>query len=465
MYNMDEKGFLIGILGRSKRIFSRRMWEKKEVTASLQDGSREFLTLLACCCADGSALPPGLIYAAANGAIRSAWVEDIKAGEHEVFISSSLSGWSNNEIGLAWLEQVFNRYTKQRAGRWRLLILDGHGSHITMEFIEYCDRHRILLMILPPHSTHTLQPLDVVLFKPLSQAYSNELTNHLHKAQGLVPIKKGDFFPLFWSAWVSSFTESLISKSFKATGIWPMDANVILRRFASTPEAERSSSSKLSEHDWRKLDQLVRAAVRDTQQTESRKLRSSLHHISVQNELLQHENKGLREALSHKQRHKKKSKPLDLQQRQEYHGGAVFWSPRKLREARARETVRERDEIEQKLQKARAREQRDEAQAQRQVELEQRRVERERLKNMREKERAEKAAKRQRQKDERDRAKALQLSQKGKRKASRAPLSSKKRQKRSSSDRASAALLEEPSAQPPKLTSRGRNVHLPKKFR
>jgi hypothetical protein len=34
-YNMDEKGFLIGIVGRSKRIFSRRMWEKKEVRASL----------------------------------------------------------------------------------------------------------------------------------------------------------------------------------------------------------------------------------------------------------------------------------------------------------------------------------------------------------------------------------------------------------------------------------------------
>jgi hypothetical protein len=148
------------------------------------------LTLLACCCADGGALPPGLIYAAANAAIRSAWVEDIKTGGHQVFISSSSSGWSNNKIGLTWLEQVFDRYTKQRAGRRRLLILDGHGSHITREFIEYCDRHRILLMILPPHSTHTLQPLDVVLFKPLSQAYSNELTNHLHKAQGLIPIKK-----------------------------------------------------------------------------------------------------------------------------------------------------------------------------------------------------------------------------------------------------------------------------------
>ncbi|KAK1918658.1 hypothetical protein P3342_001707 [Pyrenophora teres f. teres] len=31
----------------------------------------------------------------------------------------------------------------------------------------------------------------------------------------------------------------------------------------------------------------------------------------------------------------KQSYKLDLQQRQEYHGGAVFWSPRKIREARA----------------------------------------------------------------------------------------------------------------------------------
>ncbi|KAI0616314.1 hypothetical protein TUN199_11695, partial [Pyrenophora tritici-repentis] len=48
-------------------------------------------------------------------------------------------------------------------------------------------------------------------------------------------------------------------------------------------------------------------------------------------------------------------KALDLQQRQEYHGGSVFWSPRKLREARAREAIRERDETEEKLQKAWAR--------------------------------------------------------------------------------------------------------------
>jgi hypothetical protein len=43
-----------------------------------------------------------------------------------------------------------------------------------------------------------------------------------------------------------------------------MDTNVILQRFASTLEAERSLSLGLSNHDWRKLDRLVRAAVNDS---------------------------------------------------------------------------------------------------------------------------------------------------------------------------------------------------------
>jgi Tc5 transposase DNA-binding domain/DDE superfamily endonuclease len=130
-YNMDEKGFLIGIIGRSKRIFSKAMWDSKEVREALQDGNREWITLLACICGDGSSLPPGLLFASANSSIQSSWVEGVRAGKHEAFISSSLNGWSNNDIGLAWLEQVFDRYTKEKAQKdrraWRLLILDGHG--------------------------------------------------------------------------------------------------------------------------------------------------------------------------------------------------------------------------------------------------------------------------------------------------------------------------------------------------
>ena len=67
IYNMDEKGFLAGVIGRSKRVFSRRMWEKKEVTTAIQDGSREWISIIACICADGSALPPSLIYQSTSG--------------------------------------------------------------------------------------------------------------------------------------------------------------------------------------------------------------------------------------------------------------------------------------------------------------------------------------------------------------------------------------------------------------
>jgi hypothetical protein len=315
---------------------------------------REWIIILACVGADGEALPPGIIYQAANGNIRSSWVEDITT-EHSIFVTSSPSGWTNNDVGLAWLEQVFDRSTKRKAGRsYQLLILDGHGSHITMDFIKYCNNHRILLCILAPHSTHTLQPLDVVLFKPLSSSYSKGLFNDLHKTQGLVSVKKGDFFPLFWQAWISSFKKTSILKSFKATGIWPMDPEVILKRFhhsRSDSQEEEASSGSLSDTDWRKVRKILDQSVKKDAQKEAKKISLSFHYLQVQKELVDLENKGLREALQVKQKHKNKGKTFDLQQRQEYYGGAVFWSPRKVREACAREAVKEQEYHDLQLQK------------------------------------------------------------------------------------------------------------------
>jgi hypothetical protein len=83
-----------------------------------------------------------------------------------------------------WFEQVLQRQTKEKA-LWqrncRLLVLDGYGSHFTIDFTDYCYANSILLAVFPPHSTHTLQPLDIVCFKPLSSDYFSALTNHLYK--------------------------------------------------------------------------------------------------------------------------------------------------------------------------------------------------------------------------------------------------------------------------------------------
>jgi hypothetical protein len=148
---------------------------------------------------------------------------------------------------MACLEQLFDRFTKGKAQRkWQLLILDGHGSYLTMDFISFCNANKFLLMVFPLHLTHSLQPLDVVLFAPLSSAYSADLLRYLHRSQELLSVKKGDFFMLFWGAWKTSFKEKTVLQNFKATGIFPMNAQVILERFNKTQS--NSPNTPISQH-------------------------------------------------------------------------------------------------------------------------------------------------------------------------------------------------------------------------
>ena len=56
-----------------------------------------------------------------------------------------------------------------------MLILDGHTSYISTAAIEFCISQNIILLCLPAHTTHLLQPLDVGVFAPLATAYQNHV--------------------------------------------------------------------------------------------------------------------------------------------------------------------------------------------------------------------------------------------------------------------------------------------------
>ncbi|NWN33330.1 hypothetical protein GY663_29515, partial [Klebsiella michiganensis] len=118
---------MLSIVSRLRRIFSKASYEGIRRRTTIQDGSRQWITLLACICADGSCLEPALIYQSASGSIQDTWLQALDPDIHQIRISSSPSGWTNNEIGLAWLQQVFDRSTKAKArSSYRLLVLDGH---------------------------------------------------------------------------------------------------------------------------------------------------------------------------------------------------------------------------------------------------------------------------------------------------------------------------------------------------
>ena len=92
-----------------------------------------------------------------------------------------------------------------------------------MRFINYYDQNRILLVIFPSHLTHRLQPLDVGLFRPLAQYYTQQLDQFMVETQGLVHIIKRHFWKFFIQAFTQAFTEQNIRSSWEATRLYPFN--------------------------------------------------------------------------------------------------------------------------------------------------------------------------------------------------------------------------------------------------
>jgi hypothetical protein len=303
-YNMDEKGFMIGVTTKQRRIFTKEAFEKGEVLANNQDGNRQWITIVATVCADRTWIPLGVIFA---GNIRDTWLQDKVIDTLQAHISSTTNGWTDDQMGLYWLQQIFDRYTKPRArnGRdWRLLFTDGHSSHLNMEFIKWCDKHYILLAIYPPHSTHRLQPLDVSLFSPLATFYGQELDGYIHETRGLCGITKRDFLRLFWPAFIKAFSQSNIESGWRKTGLYPLDSTVVLSKLTqqsngnkvdiSRPVSNQSSSSSaISASDWRKIRALLQEVTNEAESKKVQKLNNTITSLTTRIVMLNRDLKGL----------------------------------------------------------------------------------------------------------------------------------------------------------------------------
>lgn len=431
-FNMDEKGFLIGVQNKSKRVFSKPVWVKDGARAAIQDGNREWITIIPTICADGTTLPTSIIMASEAYDIWDSWVEEIPSSDDQINVTSTPTGWTNEKLGLAWLK-MFNQFTKKKARQsWRLLICDGHGSHVTRAFLDYAIENRIIVMVFPSHSTHTLQPLDVGIFGPLSSYYSSELSRQQQRSHGLLPVVKADFYGLFKSAYASSFTAANIMAAFKATGIWPMDRTPVTTKFNYTTPPEQIDQMdpyQLSPADWKRTQRLLEQVVKDNNDVLVRKLTGAIHRASVQNKLLQIENEGLLTSLDTKNKRTKRGRRLPLGGARKRPTDAVFYSPQKLQEARDERARKDAKSLAEVARKANTKKLRDAKKVLSEKNKQEAREKREINKLVREKEKAEKVAKRELEKQQKNSEKALQTSQKGKRKALKALSKPKKRQK------------------------------------
>jgi hypothetical protein len=107
-------------------------------------------------------------------------------------------------------------------GVYRLIILDGHKSHLNQDFKDYCFKQKILTLYMSPHSSHILQPLNVVCFSPLKRKYSQRVRDLARRR--VFYINKEGFLPAFKDAFFDVFIEENCRKAFEALGIVPIDA-------------------------------------------------------------------------------------------------------------------------------------------------------------------------------------------------------------------------------------------------
>ncbi|CDO71859.1 hypothetical protein BN946_scf184940.g6 [Trametes cinnabarina] len=214
VYNMDEKGMQRGGRGKIKRI-KYLVPRGRRANYKLRSSNLELITIIECVCADGSSIQPGFIFAGKE--FSRDLFHDI---DPRVCIALSRTGWTAEYLCLEWFKRCFipqaNAHRVSDAPI--LLILDGHNLHITPEMRQAAIENNIHLFLLPPHTTHHLQPLDVSIFAALEHAWQIHCNKFFKMSKG-DDMDRGEFIRQYLAVRKSVFTEDLVCKAWRTSGI------------------------------------------------------------------------------------------------------------------------------------------------------------------------------------------------------------------------------------------------------
>lgn len=157
---------------------------------------------------------------------------------------ASAKGYTSDFLAMEWLTRRFDPLTAKLSTlptdsgtnlQRRLLIADGHGSHVKASFVAYCLSRDIDLMVLPSHTSHATQPLDLTVFAPLKAAVSEEMSKWQKRHHRR--ISKKEFGTLLVRGRITAFSKPNIQRGFRFSGVYPFHPHACLSRLAppSTP--------------------------------------------------------------------------------------------------------------------------------------------------------------------------------------------------------------------------------------
>lgn len=215
IYNADESA--LSTVQRPQKIFATTGRKQVGAITSAERGSH--VTVVCCMSSNGNFIPPALIFPRKN--MKKELVDHAPPGTLGI---AQESGWMTGPVFLQWLEH-FQKFTKASTDQKVLLIIDGHSSHKYLDALIYAKQHGIVLLCLPPHCTHRMQPLDVSFFGPLKTYFDQEVSKWLKTHPGRV-VTQFQIGALFTEAYGKAATIQNATNGFYKTGICPLNADV-----------------------------------------------------------------------------------------------------------------------------------------------------------------------------------------------------------------------------------------------
>lgn len=135
------------------------------------------------------------------------------------------SDWMTCEAFFEFIADIFFPWlSSQNLMLPVILFVDGHKSHLSYQYSQFCHEKGIVLIPLFPNATHLLQPLDVAVFKPLKVAWRKRV--HMWRIEKIQSeeghaLKKKDFAKLLKEVMEESLTPSILVNGFRKCGLVP----------------------------------------------------------------------------------------------------------------------------------------------------------------------------------------------------------------------------------------------------
>ena len=92
--------------------------------------------------------------------------------------------------------------------------------------MKFAREHDIIMLCLPPHTSHASQPLDCGVFKPLKSEWTNVCHTFFQNNPGKI-ISRFNFNSLFSQAWLRAVNPANIIGGFKRSGVCPYDPTAV----------------------------------------------------------------------------------------------------------------------------------------------------------------------------------------------------------------------------------------------